>query len=69
MQGTVTTTQQVKNPKTGKMENVTIQKPEVTTEAITEKIKTAVKQADPESVARKQRIDNTKWSLSQGGRR
>lgn len=69
MQGTVTTTKQVKNPKTGKMENVTIQKPEVTTEAITEKIKTAVKQADPESVARKQRIDNTKWLLSQGGQR
>lgn len=69
MQGTVTTTKQVKNPKTGKMENVTIQKPEVTTEAIAEKIKTAVIAADPASVERKKNLDIEKWFLSQGGNR
>lgn len=69
MQGTVTTTQQVRNPKTGKMENVTIQKPEVTAEAISEKITSAVKQADPISVQRKQDLDIEKWFLSMRGNR
>lgn len=69
MQGTVTTTQQVRNPKTGKMEKVTIQKPEVTAEAISEKITSAVKQADPISVQRKQNLDIEKWFLSMRGNR
>ena len=64
MKGTVSTTSQVKNPKTGKLENVTIQKPEVTTEAITQKITGALEAADPISVQRKQNLDVEKWFLS-----
>lgn len=67
MQGTVTTTKTVKNPKTGKLENVTIQKPEVTTEGLTQKITGALETADPESLARKQRLDFTKWLYGQMG--
>jgi hypothetical protein len=67
MRGTVTTTKQVKNPKTGKIENVTIQKPEVTTEAITEKIKTAVMAADPISVERKQNLEFADWAMKKMG--
>lgn len=67
MRGTVTTTKQVKNPKTGKIENVTIQKPEVTTEAITEKIKTAVMAADPISVERKQNLEFAYWAMKKMG--
>ena len=66
-QGTVTTTKLVKNPKTGQMENVTIQKPEVSTEGLTQKITGALESADPESLARKQRIDFTKWLYGQMG--
>lgn len=69
MQGTVTTTQKVRNPKTGKMENVTIQKPEVTTEAITQKISGAIKEADPASIQRKQDLDIENWFLSMRGNR
>jgi hypothetical protein len=69
MQGTVTTTQKVRNPKTGKMENVTIQKPEVTTEAITQKISSAIKEADPASIQRKQDLDIENWFLSMRGNR
>jgi hypothetical protein len=69
MQGTVTEpTKKVKNPKTGKMENVSIQRPEVTTESIAQKITSAIKEADPESVKRKQELDVEKWFLSQRGR-
>ncbi|NBW16213.1 MAG: hypothetical protein EBR82_50350 [Caulobacteraceae bacterium] len=69
MQGTVTEpTKMVKNPKTGKMENVTIQRPEVTAESISQKITSAIKEADPESVKRKQELDIEKWFLSQRGR-
>lgn len=67
--GTVTTTQKVKNPKTGKLEQVTVQKPEVTTEAITQKITGALQTADPEALDRKKRIDFTNWLFSQMGSR
>lgn len=66
-QGTVTTTQQVRNPKTGQIENVTVQKPEVSAEGISQKITGALQTADPEALARKQRIDFTKFLFSQGG--
>jgi hypothetical protein len=69
MQGTVTEpTKKVRNPKTGKMENVSIQRPEVTAESIAQKITGAIKEADPESVKRKQDLDIEKWFLSQRGR-
>lgn len=68
MQGSVTEpTKLVKNPKTGKMERVTIQRPEVTTEGMTQTITSALEKADPESLARKQRIDFTKWLYGQMG--
>jgi hypothetical protein len=66
-QGTVTTTKKVRNPKTGKMENVTIQKPEVTAEGITQQITGALKTADPVSLQRQQDIEIEKWFLSQRG--
>lgn len=65
--GIVTETKQVKNPKTGKMENVVTQTPKFSTEKVTEKITGAVEAADPEALARKQRIDFTKFLFSQGG--
>lgn len=67
MQGTVTTTKKVRNPKTGKMENVTIQKPEVTAESITQQITGALKTADPVSLQRQQDLEIEKWFLSQRG--
>lgn len=65
--GTVTTVEQVKNPKTGKMEKVVKQTPGFSKEQITEKITGAVEAADPESLARKERIDFTKWMFGRGG--
>lgn len=67
--GIVTTVAEVKNPKTGKMEKVVTQTPGFSKEQIEKKITSAVEAADPESVARKQRIDNTKWLFSKGGQR
>jgi hypothetical protein len=68
MQGTVTTSKKVKNPKTGKMENVTIQKPEVTAEALQQKIAGALEAADPASLERKKNLDFEKWFLSMKGK-
>ena len=67
MQGTVTTTKQVKNPKTGKMENVTIQKPEVTTESIAQTITGALEQADPAALERKKNLDFANWAFKKMG--
>lgn len=67
MQGTVTTTKQVKNPKTGKMENVTIQKPEVTTEAIGQTITSALETADPAALERKKNLDFANWAFKKMG--
>lgn len=70
MQGTVTEpTKKVKNPKTGKMENISIQRPEVTAEAISQKISGALTAADPVSLERKKNLDIEKWFLAQGGNR
>lgn len=66
--GIVTTSKTVKNKKTGKLEQVTTQTPEFSKEAAQERITQAVEAADPESLERKRRIDNTKWLLSRGGR-
>lgn len=67
MQGTVTTTQKVKNPKTGKMENVTIQKPEVTSEAIGQTITSALETADPAALERKKNLDFANWAFKKMG--
>lgn len=67
MQGTVTTTKQVKNPKTGKMENVTIQKPEVTAEGLQQTITGALEQADPAALERKKNLDFANWAFKKMG--
>jgi hypothetical protein len=64
MQGTVTTSKKVRNPQTGKMERVVIQKPEVTTEAITQQITGALTAADPVSAQRQKNLEIENWFLS-----
>ena len=66
-QGTVTTTKEVRNPKTGKMEKVVTQTPGFSKQQIEERIVSTIEAEDPASVERKRRIDNTKWLLSRGG--
>jgi hypothetical protein len=65
--GIVTTTKEVKNAKTGKMEKVVTQTPGFSKEQISERITGAVEAADPESLARKERLDFTKWIFGRGG--
>lgn len=65
--GIVTTVQEVKNPKTGKMEKVVTQAPGFSKEQVEQKIVSAIESADPESVDRKQRLDFTKWFYGRGG--
>ncbi len=67
-EGIVTTVKEVKNPKTGKMEKVVTQAPGFSKEQIAQEITSTIEAEDPASVQRKQRIDNTKWLLSRGGR-
>lgn len=57
----------VKNKKTGKMERLVQQSPEFSKEGVTAAITEAVEAADPESLARKERLDFTKWLYSQKG--
>jgi hypothetical protein len=68
MQGTVTEpTKKVKNPKTGKMENVSIQRPEVTSESIAQKITGALTAADPVALERKKNLDFANWAFEKMG--
>ena len=67
-EGVVTTVKEVKNPKTGKMEKVVTQAPGFSKEQIAEEITSTIEAEDPASVQRKQKIDNTKWLLSRGGK-
>jgi len=67
-EGVVTTVKEIKNPKTGKMEKVVTQAPGFSKEQIAEEITSTIEAEDPASVQRKQRIDNTKWLLSRGGK-
>lgn len=62
--GTVTTTELVKNEKTGKLEKVAKQTPEFTKEAAATAIETAVTAADPVSLERKKNLDFENWFLS-----
>lgn len=65
--GTTTEVKQVRNPKTGKLEQVVTQTPRFTKEKAEAAITEAVEAADPESLARKERLDFTKWLYSQKG--
>lgn len=68
MQGNVTEpTKKIKNPKTGKMENVTIQRPEVTTEKLQQTITSALTEADPASLERKKNLDFANWAFKKMG--
>lgn len=62
--GTVTTTELVKNKKTGKLEQITKQTPEFTKEKAAAAIETAVTTADPVSLERKKNLDFENWFLS-----
>lgn len=67
MQGTVTTTKQVKNKKTGKLETVTVQKPEVTAEGLQQTISGALAEADPISLERKKNLEFANWAFKKMG--
>jgi hypothetical protein len=58
--GTISTTKDVRNPKTGKLERVITQTPKFTKEKATAAIEKAVVAADPEAVERMARIDFAK---------
>lgn len=68
-QGTVSTVKKVKNPKTGKLEKQSIQRPEVTSEGITQTISSALEQADPMSLERKKNLDFANWAFDKMGGR
>jgi len=68
--GTTTQVKDVRNPKTGKLERVTTQTPKFTKELAQEKIEATLRAVAPEDVARKERVDFTKWLFSpMGGER
>ena len=67
--GTVTTTNFVKNKKTGKLEQVTVQTPKFTKEKAAETIESAVTAADPISLERKQNLDFANWAFEKMGGR
>ena len=68
-QGTTTTVKDVRNPKTGKLERVTTQAPEFTTQAAAAKIESTLKNIAPEDAERKKRSDFMSWMSDQiGGR-
>jgi hypothetical protein len=59
--GTLSTTKPVKNPKTGKLENVTVQTPGSSTEEIKTDIQTQLEKMNPDEIDRKKRIDFSSW--------
>jgi hypothetical protein len=61
--GTVTTTSKVKNPLTGKLENKIVSTPGFSQEQVAATAEKAIRQATPEDVARKERVDFTSWML------
>lgn len=67
--GTVSQVKDVRNPKTGKLERVTTQTPEFTTQATAAKIESTLKNIAPEDAERKKRSDFMSWMSDQiGGR-
>lgn len=65
--GTTTTVKDVRNPKTGKLERVTTQTPEFTTQAAATKIENTLKNIAPEDAERKKRSDFMSWMFGQIG--
>lgn len=68
-EGILTTTEKVKNPKTGKMENVVKQVPQFSAEQVTEQITTALEEADPMSLERKKNLEFANWAFQKMGGR
>lgn len=65
--GIVTTVQEVKNPKTGKMEKVVTQTPGFSKQEVEQRITSAIEEADPVSVQRKQDLDFANWAFNKMG--
>ena len=57
----------VTNKKTGQQERISRQTPEFSKEKVEQRITKAVEKADPEALARKERVDFTQWLFSQMG--
>ena len=68
-EGIQTTTEKVKNPKTGKIENVVKQVPQFSAEQVTEQITTALEEADPMSLERKKNLEFANWAFQKMGGR
>jgi hypothetical protein len=62
--GAVTTTSKVVNPLTNKLENKSITTPAFSQEKAAAVAERAIRQATPEEVARKERVDFTTWMFS-----
>ena len=59
--GTLTTTKEVKNPKTGKLESKSITTPGFSQEKASAVAEAAIRKANPEAVARQERVGFTDW--------
>ena len=62
--GTVSTSKKVKNPKTGQLEVQTVSTPGFSQEKVAATAERAIRQATPEEVARKERVDFTTWMFN-----
>lgn len=67
--GTTTEVKQVRNPKTGKLEQVVTQTPKFTKEKAEAAITEAVEIADPETLERKKNLDFANWAFEKMGGR
>ena len=65
--GTLSTTQKVKNPKTGKLEVQTVATPGFSQEKAAAVAETTIRKATPEDVARQERVGFTDWMFKQLG--
>lgn len=65
--GTLSTTQKVKNPKTGQLEVKTVSTPGFSQEAASTVAEKAIRKATPEDVARQDRVGFTSWMFKQLG--
>lgn len=65
--GTLSTTQKVKNPKTGQLEVKTVSTPGFSQEAASAVAEKAIRKATPEDVARQDRVGFTSWMFKQLG--
>lgn len=65
--GTLSTTQKVKNPKTGKLEVKTVATPGFSQEKASAVVEKAIRKATPEDVSRQERVGFTDWMFKQLG--